>query len=69
MSPNNPISIEAPLIKTQPGAGAAADPAAASPIVCASANPPQSCIKSRYRTLNGSCNNIQNPLLGVANTR
>jgi peroxidase len=32
------------------------------------ASPPQ-CIKSRYRTLDGTCNNQQNPLWGSANMR
>lgn len=32
------------------------------------ASPPQ-CIKSRYRTLDGTCNNAQNPLWGSANMR
>ncbi|KAG4075838.1 hypothetical protein HA402_003664 [Bradysia odoriphaga] len=30
---------------------------------------PASCAKSRYRTLDGTCNNLRNPLLGAANTR
>jgi hypothetical protein len=27
------------------------------------------CTKSKYRTYDGSCNNLDNPTLGVANTR
>jgi hypothetical protein len=27
------------------------------------------CTKSKYRTYDGSCNNLDNPSLGVANTR
>lgn len=42
----------------------AADP---SQITCS--QEPAGCVKSRYRTLDGSCNNLRNPLLGVANTR
>lgn len=31
--------------------------------------PPQRCIKSPYRSLDGSCNNLHNPIWGSANTR
>lgn len=31
--------------------------------------PPQRCIKSPYRTLDGTCNNLENPIWGAANTR
>lgn len=30
---------------------------------------PPRCIKSPYRTLDGTCNNLQNPIWGAANTR
>lgn len=33
------------------------------------AAPPASCLKSRYRTLDGTCNNLQNPAWGAANMR
>lgn len=30
---------------------------------------PQRCVRSPYRTLDGTCNNLQNPIWGAANTR
>lgn len=41
--------------------------AAQSAITCAA--PPLGCAKSPYRTLDGSCNNLQNPGWGSANNR
>ncbi|XP_066589731.1 peroxidase-like isoform X2 [Prorops nasuta] len=39
-----------------------------SPVRCGDYFPKQ-CVKSRYRTYDGSCNNLQNPTWGMANTR
>lgn len=36
-------------------------------VTCAA--PVSQCQKSRYRTLDGSCNNLQNPIWGLANQR
>lgn len=33
------------------------------------AQPPPRCVKSPYRTLDGTCNNLQNPIWGAAFTR
>lgn len=40
---------------------------APAPIRCAL--PPQRCIRSPYRSLDGTCNNLENPIWGAANTR
>lgn len=37
------------------------------PTTCGGA--PLTCIKSRYRSFDGSCNNLQRPALGVASSR
>lgn len=54
-APPNPFLVYGPNFPTPGGVTCAAQPAI--------------CEKSAYRTLDGTCNHLENPLLGVANTR
>jgi peroxidase len=54
-------------IFTAPQTYYSATPAPVPSQMCPAMPPP--CVKSRYRTLDGTCNNLQNPMWGSANNR
>lgn len=64
---SRPSSTYYGSIFTQPHGYFAATPSKVPSQMCPAMPPP--CVKSRYRTLDGSCNNMEHPMWGSANNR